>query len=159
MSGINIARNVGALGDLLTLSAPATAVAAGSGDATSTTGTAIDRLSYSSGGIPNSALVGVAWSATLASGKTLSMALTVQDSADNSKWADYSTVASAVVSTGGSGGSTNIGQTNVAVDLTNARRYVRLNFQPDLNAAGTDTATMIGTGFFAGWDRLPAPTN
>jgi hypothetical protein len=159
MADILTQANVGALGDLLNLSAAATAVAAGSGDATTTTGTTVDRLSFGNGGIPSTALVGVMWAATLASGKTLSIAVTVQDSADNSTFADFSTVGSTVVATGPSGGGAKSGQFNLAVDLRNARRYVRCNFNPDLSATGTDTATATAAGFFAGWDRLAAPTN
>lgn len=151
-------RNIGALGDLVRMSDHGTSTAAGSGDATTVTGLTIDRGGFSGGALmPDSALMSVIYEATLASGKTLSIGYAVQDSADNSSWADYQTATYVAVSTGGSGGSTNKGQFNVQVNLTSARRYVRFNYNPDLNATGTDTSYSDAVGFFAGFDRLAAP--
>jgi hypothetical protein len=150
--------NVASLGTLQRLTDHSTATAGGSGDATSVTGNTIDRMGFSTGSMPRSAVMGVAYEATLASGKTISFGYAVQDSADSSTWADYQTATFAVVSTGASGGSTNKGTFEVPVDLNNARRYIRFNYQPDLSATGTDTAYADGVGFLAGFDRLPAPT-
>ncbi|HZP88648.1 MAG TPA: hypothetical protein VFB54_17700 [Burkholderiales bacterium] len=155
--GIVVQRNIGALGDLLRLTDQASATAAGAGDATSVTGQTIDRANIAGGVLPLSALMAVLFSATLASGKTLSVAYAVQDSADGTNFSDYQTGAATVAATGPSGGGTVRGQYEIPVNLTSARRYVRLNFQPDLSATGTDTAVAIGAGFFAGFDRLAAP--
>ncbi len=156
MSDIVLQRNVGALGDLKRLSDHGTSTAGGTGDATSITGVTIDRAGFGNGSMPLSALASVLFEATLASGKTLSIGYAVQDSADNSSWADYQTATSAVASTGGSGGTTNKGQFNVQVNLTSARRYVRFNYMPTCSATGTDTTYSDAVGFFAGTDRLPA---
>jgi len=157
MSDMTLTRNVGSLGDLLRLSDHATSTAAGSGDATTVTGNTIDREGFAGGSLPNSALMGVLFEATLASGKTLSIGYAVQDSADGTTWNDYQTATYAVAATGVSGGGVAKGQFNVAVDLRAARRYTRFNYNPDLNAAGTDTSYSDAAGFFAGFDRLAAP--
>lgn len=156
MSDIVTQRNIGALGDLVRLTDHGTSTAAGTGDAASITGLTIDREGFSNG-MPLSALMGVIYEATLASGKTLSIGYAVQDSPDGSNWSDYQTATYQVVSTGGSGGSTNKGEFNVQVNLSSARRYVRFNYNPDLNATGTDTSYSDGVGFLGGWDRLAAP--
>jgi len=161
MADITLQRNVGSLGDLLRLSDQAALTAAGSGDATTVTGQTIDRMaigtSGSSGAMPLSALVAVLFSATLASGKTLSVTFDVQDSPDGTNFSDYATSAALVVATGPSGGGTVRGQSVQQVSLTSARRYVRLLFLPDLSATGTDTAVAMGAAFVGGFDRLAAP--
>lgn len=154
---IVVQRNVAALITQRAASAPGSAVAAGSGDATTVTGISINREGLGNGSLPDSALFAVNFGATLASGKTLSLALTVQDSADNSSWSDYQTQASAVVATGPSGGGVVNGQANLGVNLTSARQWIRLNWQPDLSATGTDTSVGIGVAVLAGFDRLAAP--
>lgn len=158
MSNIALQRNIGAFVDCVRASAAASAVAAGSGDATTTTGTTIDREALSNGATPESALFSLIYDATLASGKTLSVGYAVQDSADNSAWADYQTpAASVVVATGASGGSVAAGQFNVQANLRSARRYVRFNSFPDLNNTATDTAVTRAVAVLGGFDRLPSP--
>jgi hypothetical protein len=155
MADIVTQKNIGAMIDVVRASAAASAVAAGSGDATTTTGATIDRMGYG-GSMPSSALFSVIYDATLASGKTLSIGYAVQHSPDNSSWADYQTATYAVVATGASGGSVAAGEFNVAVNLNNANRYVRINYNPDLNASGTDTNVTRAVAAIAGFDRLPA---
>jgi hypothetical protein len=157
MADINLVRNVGALGDILRLSDHATATAGGTGDATSTTGIAVDREGFSTGSLPLSMLASVVYEATLGSGNVLSIGYAVQHSADNSSWSDYQTATYTTVATGLSGGSVQKGAFNVQVNLTSAKRYVRFNFMPDLNRAGTDTGYYDAVGFIAGFDRHPAP--
>jgi len=149
-------RNIGALGDLLRLSDNTAATAGGTGDAASVTGLTVDREGFAGGSLPDSALMSVLYEATLASGKTLSIAYAVQDSADNSNWSDFQTGAAAVAATGPSGGGTVKSEFNVQVNLRSARRYVRFNYNPDLSATGTDTAVAVAAGFFGGFDRLVA---
>jgi hypothetical protein len=158
MSDIVLQRNIGAYGDLVRLTDQAAATAGGSGDNTTVTGQTIDRFGFAGNGSPPmSAEVAVLYAATLASGKTLSITFDVQDSADNSTFADYATSAALVAATGPSGGGTVKGQIEFQCNLTSARRYVRLTFLPKHSATGTDTSVSIGAGFFAGVDRLVAP--
>jgi hypothetical protein len=155
MADIVLQRDVGSLGSLLRLSVAASALAAGTGDATSTTGLTIDRMAFSSGAMPGDLAAAVVYEATLGSGKTLSIGYAAQDSADGTNWSDYATATYAVVATGPSGGGAVGGQLEVGVNLSSARRYVRFDFNPDLSATGTDTAVARAVGFFAGFDRLP----
>lgn len=148
--------NIGFLVDALYASAAAAATAAGTGDAATTTGKTIDRQALGAS-MPRSALFSTLFDATLASGKTLSLAYAVQDSPDGTNWSDYQTGASAVVSTGPSGGGAVAGQFNVQSDLNSARRFVRYNSAPDLNATGTDTAVTRSVAVLGGFDRLPSP--
>lgn len=132
------------------------AIAGGSGDNTAITGSTIDRFATS--GIPLNAQIVILWTATLAATKTLTLKdVKIEDSADGSNWASFATFTNpGVVATGPGGGGTVSGVTEIpGVDLSSARRYVRLVFTPDLNATGTDTATVVGMANLAGFDRLP----
>lgn len=153
---IVLQRDVGSLGSIVRLSAPAAATAAGAGDATTTTGVTIDRAGGANGSLPNALALGVVFEATLATGKTLAIGYAVQDSADGANWSDYQTATFATVATGATAASAVAGMFEVGVNLTSARRYIRANFQPDLSATGTDTAVARAVGFLAGYDRLPA---
>jgi hypothetical protein len=153
---LTLLRDVGSLGALRRLSAAATAVAAGSGDSTTTTGITIDRMNFPNGSMPNSLALAFPWEAVLATGKTLSIGYAVQDSADNSVWADYQSATYAAVATGSTAASAAAGELEVNVNLTSARRFVRANHALDLSATQTDTAASRAVGFFAGFDRLPA---
>lgn len=157
---MNIAsvKNIGSFIDNKLASDPSAATAGGTGDATTVTGIAIDREAFGTGAIPRSMLASVLYEATLGSGKTLSMGYAVQDSADNSTWADFQTAAGVVIATGPSGGGAAKGTFNVPVDLSNAREWVRFNYFPDLSATATDTFVGQAVGTFGGFDRNPAPT-
>lgn len=158
MTDIVSQHNIAGMGDLKRLADHGTSTAASTGDATTVTGLTIDRMGFNNGSMPRSALMGVLYEATLGSGKTLSIGYAVQDSADNSAWSDYQTATYAVVATGPSGGGVVKSDFNVAVDLNSARRYTRFNYNPSCSATGTDTTYSDAAGFFAGFDRLPAPT-
>lgn len=148
-------KNIGGAIKLVRASAAATATAGGSGDAAAVTGVIIDRAEL---GWPKSAVFGVPFTATLAAGATLSLAMTVQDSdaANLDGAATYATRANAVVATGPSGGGTVTGMVELDVNLEGAKRYVRLNFTPDLSAANTDTAALgSAVAAFGGANRLP----
>lgn len=143
-----------AIGDKISVrraTANAAATAGGAGDNTAVTGVIIDRAAL---GWPRSAVVAIPWAATLAAAQTLSLAWTLQDgaAANLSDAATFASGASAPVATGPGSPA---GQLEVNVDLTGARRYVRLNFTPDLSASGTDTAALSGVLVFGGADRLP----
>ncbi|MFO1126362.1 MAG: hypothetical protein U1E25_14535 [Methylocystis sp.] len=155
MADLVLQRNVGALGALKRLSAAAAATAASTGDSTTTTGATIDRFGFSGGARPDSLALGVAWDATLATDKTLSIGYAVQDSPDGSNWSDYQTATYAAVATGSTAASVAAGMFEASVNLTSARRYVRANFAIDLSATQTDTAVARAVGWFGGFDKLP----
>lgn len=156
MNDIVLLRDVGSLGALKRLSAAASAVAAGTGDSTTTTGATIDRMNFPNGSMPNSLALAFPWEAVLATSKTLSIGYAVQDSADGVTYADYLTATYAVVATGSTAASASSGELEVSVNLTSAKRFVRANHALDLSATQTDTAASRAVGFFAGFDRLPA---
>lgn len=154
---IVLQKNVASLGALRRLTAASSATAASTGDSTTTTGATIDRFGFTgTAGFPLSLAAAVVYDTTLATSKTLSFGYAVQDSADGSTWADFQTATYAVVATGTTAASALSGQLEIAVDLTAANRYVRLNYATDLSATQTDTAVARAVGFFAGFDRLPA---
>jgi len=155
MADIVLQRDVASLGSLKRLSAAASATAASTGDSTTTTGVTIDRAAFAGGSLPNALALSVLYEATLATSKTLSIGYAVQDSADGSNWSDYQTATYAAVATGATAASVVVGEFEVGVNLSSARRYVRANFALDLSATQTDTAAARAAGFFAGFDRLP----
>ena len=136
-------------------SASATATAGGSGDATAVTGVIIDRAAL---GWPETAVIAIPFTATLAAAATLTITDTLQhgDASNLSDAATLSTQAAVTVATGPGGGGTVTGTYERNVSLRGAKRYVRVNFTPDLSAANTDTAALgSATIVFAGADRLP----
>jgi hypothetical protein len=136
---------------------------AGSGsDNTTKTGIAFDRFTISGGvgNIPESMVATVAGQATLGSGDTLNVAITISDSADDSTFARYGSNFEnpVVVATGPSGGGVVNFSHSMNVNLSSARRYPRVDYVPHLSATGTDTAVAIAMATIAGYDRMPSPT-
>ena len=156
MPDVVLQHDVADLGSLRILTAFASLTAGGSGDDTLVTGLTFDRESFANGSLPMSAEFAALFDAVLAQAKTLSITFDVQHSVDGATWVDFQTQVATVFATGPTGGGTVTGQATLGVDLTMANRYVRLNLTPDLSNTSTDTATVIGVGFFAGFDRLPA---
>lgn len=154
-----VQRNIGALVGFARAGAASTLTAGGAGDATPVVGGWIDReaigANYAAGSLPLSAAVGIAYTATLAAGKALAMALQVDTSPDNGTTVtSLLTVASAQVAASPAGGTVN-GVANFAVSLTSAQRYVRFTWTPDLSATSIDTASIFPMVAFGGFDRLP----
>jgi hypothetical protein len=132
------------------------AITAGAGqDGQAQTGVIIDRAAF---GWAQSAVFAIPYTTTLAATETLSVAMTVQDGENNalSDAGTFATRANAVVATGPSGGATVTGVVELNVNLSGAKRYVRLNYTPDLSASGTDTAALSGVAVLGGAIRLPA---
>jgi hypothetical protein len=156
MSDLVLQRDVAALGSLLRLSAASPATAGGTGDATLVAGTTFDRMSSSNGSLATVMNAGVAYDAVLSASATLSISYAIQDSDDGITFSDYRTGAASVVATGPAGGGAVNGVFDIgSINLSSARRYIRLNYTPDLSAANTDTAALRAIGFAAGFDRLP----
>lgn len=121
-----------------------TITAAGTGDNTQADGLAIDRKDATS------ASIAIVAKATLAATKTLTVKLVVQDSADGVTFADVaaglqpggSANSTVMTLTGAAGGSTESGLYQLGINLSSLKRYIRVRLTPDLNATGTDTATV-----------------
>lgn len=138
-------------------SAFASATAGGAGNNTSVVGLTIDRQAFVS--LPLCGEIEIAFETVLGQGNTLSItALQVEDSADGVSWATYQTLtAPGVVATGPTGGGTVRGQVSAGINLSSARRYVRVDHTPVLSAANTDTAKTVAVLVLGGFDELPAP--
>ncbi|MCA2012403.1 hypothetical protein LCM17_12970 [Cereibacter sphaeroides] len=147
-------RSIGALISLLNAAGPAALTAAGTGDNSAVTGIIIDRAAQA---WPMSAAIALPFIATLAATETLSITATLQhgDEADLSDAETFAAIASGVQATGDTGGSMEQGQVELDVSLAAAKRYIRLNFTPDLSASGTDTARVAAVVALGGSNRLP----
>ena len=155
-----LSKNVGALITARKGSAFLSWTSGGTGDGTVKSGTSLDRESVGAsgqGGIPESCVVSALYEATLGSGASLTIALGVDDSADNSNWSGYATLAAQTVATGPSGGGAVSGQVAFNVNLSSARRWVRPRFVPTLTRGGTDTGISVAVMVLGGADKLPAP--
>jgi hypothetical protein len=152
MSDLVLMKNIG---QLVTprLAAFSALTAGGSGDNVLVKGVALDRTAL---GNALSCVVQVATRAVLAATATLSVGgcrLQHGNTPVDGDFVDFATVTVASL-TGASGGSTETGLSLGEIDLTMARRYVRLVYTPDLSASGTDTAQVAALVVFAGQDRV-----
>jgi hypothetical protein len=129
--------------------------AAGAGDATEVDGATIDTLGLP--GEPSSVVFYIPVRAVLADTKTGVLTANLQDSANGSSWADITTPAVVLTLLGKTGGTTETGIAKLGFDLTKARRYIRIQVTPDLNATSTDTA-VVGGGLavFGGLNEVPS---
>jgi hypothetical protein len=127
------------------------ATAGGAGDNTAVTGVIIDRAAL---GWAESVAVAIPFTTTLASAQTLSVNWTLQHGEDASL-SDAATLATSGAAVVATGAGTVAGAVEAGVSLRGARRYVRLNFTPDLSAGGADTAALSAVLVFAGATRLP----
>lgn len=126
--------------------------AAGTGDNTAVTGLAIDRLGY------NSAKAVIGYTTTLTEAKTLSFAVEITSCATSGGTYDTATAlqAATVAATGDTGGSTETGTLEFDIDLSGYKRYIKINFTPDLSHTGTDTARAMAIAILGGKDTNPA---
>jgi hypothetical protein len=151
-----VSKNIGALITVRAGSVAYSITAGSTNDATNLTGISIDRedIVGDQGALPLSMVAGLVFDATMASGGTLSVEFSVVDSANNSDWAVYASETYAIVAT--SVGAAISGQRNFNVNLSSARRYIRVDTLVDLSRAGTDTAMVRAVAVLAGFDRLAA---
>lgn len=143
-----------AVGDTITERAATAVVQQTAGSTAAVTGITIDRAEL---GWPESLVIVVPISATLAANETVSLAHTLQTSAasDMSNPVTVDTATATVQATGAAGGSTETRLFSRNVPLRGARRYVRLNLTPTLSRANTDTVRLGGVLVFGGANRLP----
>jgi hypothetical protein len=141
--------------------AAARTITAGSGtDNVAANGLSIDQLSQVKA---ETLAILLGWEATLANAATLTVAWKLQDSADNSAWADIVVppvgnpidVSGTTVFTATSA-TTFRGVIQAECPLEYCRRYVRITYTADLSAANTDTANFSGMALFGGLSRLSA---
>jgi hypothetical protein len=95
--------------------------------------------------------------AVLAQDETLSLAVEIyhgdeDDMSDEALFAELT----ALEATGGTGGSTEQVDGYLDIDLSGAKRYVRVKAEPTLSAVDTDTATFSSVLVFGGITPLPS---
>jgi hypothetical protein len=147
-------RDIGSLIAVLRAAANTAVTAGGAGDNTLVTGVIIDRAAL---GWPESAVLAIPFTTTLAATETLSIGYTVQEG-QNSGLSDAETLKTAtpaVVAVGPGGGGTVTGCFEVSLNMRGAGRYVRANWTPDLSRANTDTAALAAVLVVAGTNRVP----
>jgi len=128
-----------------------TATAAGTGDNTAVNGADLGRVGY------QSAVLVIAYTATLTEDKTLSFAISHEDSPDGStRSTAVVDQAATVAATGPAGGGTVTGIVEVDADLSGANAYRRYIITPDLNASSTDTCAWRAVWILGGADVVPA---
>jgi hypothetical protein len=147
-------RNIGALVSVVGASLNASIVAAGAGDNVEIEGLIIDRAGI---GFPQSCVLAVPFTATLAEGATLSITAVLEsgNEDDLSDASDLQQVPAAIVATGPAGGGTVTGTFEVSAPIMGAGRYLRAKFTPDLSAGAADTADLSSVLVFGGAERLP----
>lgn len=130
-----------------------TATGGGAGDGTDFTGLVIDTQSL--GARYNAAALSVVGRSTQASGNSLTVAVKVEKSANNSDWVAHlgTTTAYTQTATGGALTAASAGGA-VNVRLDTASRYVRAVVTPTLSATGTDTAIVSAHWVFGNPDKV-----
>jgi hypothetical protein len=117
-----------------------------------TTTTGIDRKGY------ESAKYCAMFTAALASGKKLQGSLEISscDTVGGSYDSAVPLFTTSTMSTGGSGGTTNVEAYGFDIDLAPYKRFIKFGFTPNLDATGTDTAVISTMAILGGADILPA---
>lgn len=145
-------RNIGARITVMRAAANTAVLAAGTGDATEVVGVIIDRAAI---GFPQSGVLAIPYTATLAAAETLSIAYSVEEG-NTSNLADAAVLKSATAAVVATGAGTVTRTLEIDLSLAGAGRYVRANFTPNLSRGATDTAALSAVIVFGGADRLPA---
>ena len=126
-----------------------TATAASTGDDTEVNGAALDV-----NGKYGSLKVALQYTTALTEDKTLSLTANLQTADDSSFAVNAEDMGDALTktafATGGSGGTTETGIVELDFDLRGARRYVRIQYTPDLSHTSTDTCTVAAAYVLAG---------
>lgn len=133
--------------------APIAITAGGTGDNTAVTGFTIDRQDY------DSLSFLIVWLAALGATETLDLNdVEYQESDDGSNWdTAVALQADSEIGVGAAGGSNESGVVKIDLALRGKKRYIRLNFTPDLSASSTDTAVLAAVAVLGG-DRVLPPS-
>jgi hypothetical protein len=127
-------------------------IAQTAGAETAATGVAINLSAL--GPRYNAGAVAVGTRATMASGGSLAVAVTIQDSANNSDWATVVAATEKPTNAAVAAAQTDVvGGAMYNVDLSTCRQYVRAIVLPNFSATATDTALALANWVFAYPDR------
>jgi len=146
-------RDIGSLIKVDRAAANTAVTAGGGGDNAEVTGVILDRAAL---GWPESAVLAIGYTTTLAAGQSLSIGYTVQEG-QQSNLGDAATLVTATQAVVASsvGGGTVTGTFEVNFSLRGAGRYFRANWTPNLSAANTDTAALAAMLVTGGANRVP----
>jgi hypothetical protein len=126
--------------------------AAGSGDATTVNGSAIDTTLYKA----ESIVFDIPCKAVLTAAMNLTVKLTVEHSSTSNSGFTAVVAEATALTLGDTVGGTMYGVARAGVDLNKCLRYVRVTALPDLSHTGTDTAVMgAGVATLGGLQELP----
>jgi hypothetical protein len=127
----------------------ASIVAAGAGDNTEVNGPWIDREGF------ESLVASIGFTTTLTAAQTLALLGNLQDADDiaGTGAADFGAALSSTVVATGAG--TVVGTQSMDFSLAGARRYVRVQWTPNLSAGATDTARLMAQYVMGGAVRSP----
>jgi CO dehydrogenase/acetyl-CoA synthase delta subunit len=150
--------DVGSKLSIVKAAANLSAVAAdGSVDNVAVVGFIIDRSTYN---FPQTVCLALPYTVTLASGKKLfikSAKVEHGDAANLSDTADYAALEDSTGTAVATGAVTaSKGTKKYNVHLGGAKRYIRFDFTPDLDASGTDTAEVSAIAIFGDEPIYPA---
>lgn len=138
---------------------PAVITAGAGNDGVEVDGPYIDMTTVGEGIIAHGGVLFICWQAVLDAAETLTLAANMQDATDvaGTGVADFGdALASAVVATGGGGGTTETGVTELRIQELNGNRgAIRAQVTADLSRAGTDTVALAAV-FAVGPVTLPA---
>lgn len=150
--------DIGAYITVLRAFANTALTAAGTGDNTAITGSILDRQAKD---YPVALVLAVPFTATLAASKNLFLKTVLVEHGDDSALSDAATFATLedatghAIATDSGSGSTLTGCKEYSLDLTGAKRYIRIKATPDLDATGTDTAAISGEVVFGPGSQQP----
>lgn len=136
-------------------------VASVSDIATITAGTTFDNVDYTSSVIDTADAdylkLAIPYTVSLASGKTVSLTVTMEQSADNSSWDDAQTLLATSVVKSADGAAIVAGSDSVEFDLhaKDMKKYVKFKVKPDLSNSGTDTFSGKIVAMAVGGDNAP----
>lgn len=147
-----IGKDLAALVKTVPASAVTAATAAGAGDNTEVNGLSIDTAAYDNRF--DAVLFQIAAQATLQDTETLVVTANLQDANDDGAgapdtWADVAAPA-VVLTLLSAGGTTERGVANLGLDLSKSKRWVRVQFTPNLSASATDTASLVAIATLSG---------
>lgn len=123
-------------------SAVANVTAGGAGDNTQVVGIIVDRAAYN---WPDQCLAAIAFTATLATTKKLTLKTVLLEHGDAANLSDAANLyapADVDVAVDPGGGSTITGTKKYDWSLRSAKRYIRLKFTPDMDAGSVDTSVL-----------------
>ncbi len=133
--------------------------AAAGNDNVEVDGNFVSRKGANSSEVPLSGKLIISFTAVLDATETLTIAANLQDAVDAAGLlvADYGDAfASAIVATGGGGGTTERGVVEIDVDLSAARGFIRDQITADLSRGATDTVAISSIFVLSGENRAPA---